>query len=92
MNEPVIDIRDRIEKMRNQMTPQSSQNQEKSFQKSSKIPDSEINKIDSEKRNLVKLQVKINIKMNTKKVFQMMLLRKKKNLIKILKILKQLLK
>ena len=42
MNEPVIDIRDRIEKMRNQMTPQSSQNQEKSFQKSSKIDDYEI--------------------------------------------------
>ena len=42
MNEPVIDIRDRIEKMRNQMTPQSSQKQEKSFQKSSKTRDYEI--------------------------------------------------
>ena len=72
MNEPVIDIRDRIEKMRNQMTPQSSQNQEKSFQKSSKRRDYEIDKIDSEKKILVKLQVKINIKMNTKEVFQMM--------------------
>ena len=72
MNEPVIDIRDRIEKMRNQMTPQSSQNQEKSFQKSSKNLDYEIDKIDSEKKILVKLQVKINIKMNTKEVFQMM--------------------
>ena len=51
MNEPVIDIRDRIEKMRNQMTPQSSQNQEKSFQKSSKTRDYEIDKIDSEKKN-----------------------------------------
>ena len=51
MNEPVIDIRDRIEKMRNQMTPQSSQNQEKSFQKSSKIAESDINKIDSEKKD-----------------------------------------
>lgn len=52
MNEPVIDIRDRIEKMRSQMTPQSSQNQEKSFQKSSKTQDHEIDKIDSEERNL----------------------------------------
>ena len=52
MNEPVIYIRDRIEKMRSQMTPQSSQNQEKSFQKSSKTQDHEIDKIDSEERNL----------------------------------------
>jgi len=51
MNEPVIDIRDRIEKMRNQITPQSLQNQDKSFQKSSKIHDSELDKIDSEKTN-----------------------------------------
>ena len=52
MNEPVIDIRDRIEKMRNQMTPQSSQNREKSFQESSKNHDHEIDKTDSEKRKL----------------------------------------
>ena len=52
MNEPVIDIRDRIEKMRNQMTPQSSQKLEKSFQKSPKIDDYKIDKIDSEKSNL----------------------------------------
>ena len=51
MNEPVIDIRDRIEKMRNQMTPQSSQKQEKSFQRSSETIDYEIDKIDSEKKN-----------------------------------------
>ena len=50
MNEPVIDIRDRIERMRNQMTPQSNQSHEKSFQKSSMIPEPEINKINSEKR------------------------------------------
>ena len=42
MNEPVIDIRDRIEKMRNQMTPQSSQVQEKPFQKPSKPNETEI--------------------------------------------------
>ena len=52
MNEPVIDIRDRIEKMRNQMTPQSSQNQEKSFQKSSKVDGYELEKFDSEKKKL----------------------------------------
>ena len=51
MNEPVIDIRDRIEKMRNQMTPQSSQVQEKPFQKPSKPNETEINKIDSEKKD-----------------------------------------
>ena len=53
MNEPVIDIRDRIEKMRNQITPQSSQNQEKPFQKSSKKTEVEIDKIDSVKKNFV---------------------------------------
>ena len=52
MNEPVIDIRDRIEKMRNQMTPQSSQKQENSFQKSSKNQDYEIEKTNSDKSNL----------------------------------------
>ena len=36
MSEQVINIRDRIEKMRSQMTPQSSEKQEKSFQNSSK--------------------------------------------------------
>ena len=51
MNEPVIDIRDRIEKMRNQMTPQSLQKEENSFQKSSKTRDYEINKVNSEKSN-----------------------------------------
>ena len=51
MNEPVIDIRDRIEKMRNQMTPQSSQSQDKSFSKSTKNLAPEVNKIESEKRN-----------------------------------------
>ena len=50
MTEQVIDIRDRIEKMRNQITPQPSQNQEKSFQKPSKTSGYEIDKIDSEKR------------------------------------------
>ena len=58
MNEPVIDIRDRIEKMRNQMTPQSSQNQEKSLQKPSKITEAEINKIDSEKKDFIKASSK----------------------------------
>ena len=51
MNEPVIDIRDRIEKMRNQMTPQSSQSQDKSFSKSTKNLAPEVNKIESEQRN-----------------------------------------
>ena len=51
MNEPVIDIRDRIEKMRNQMTPQSSQSQDKSFSKSTKNLAPEVNKIESEKMN-----------------------------------------
>lgn len=51
MNEPVIDIRDRIEKMRNQITPQSSEKQEKSFQKPSKTSDYEIDKVNSEKSN-----------------------------------------
>jgi len=46
MNEPVIDIRDRIEKMRNQMTPQSLQNQEKSLQKSSKVDGYELENLD----------------------------------------------
>ena len=54
MNEPVIDIRDRIEKMRNQMTPQPNQFHEKSPQKSSEISESETSKIDSEKRDLNK--------------------------------------
>ena len=58
MNEPVIDIRDRIEKMRNQMTPQSSQNQEKSLQKPSEITEAEINKIDSEKKDFIKASSK----------------------------------
>ena len=51
MNEPVIDIRDRIEKMRSQMTPQSSEKQEKSFQKSSKTHDYDIDKVNSKKSN-----------------------------------------
>ena len=58
MNEPVIDIRDRIEKMRNQMTPQSSQKQEKSFQKSSKTDDYEIDKVNSEKTNFSETSTK----------------------------------
>ncbi len=58
MNEPVIDIRDRIEKMRNQMTPQSSENKEKSLQKPSKIPEAEINKIDSEKKDFINVSSK----------------------------------
>ena len=45
MNEPVIDIRDRIEKMRNQMTPQSSEKQAKSLQKSSNTHDHKIDKV-----------------------------------------------
>ena len=78
MNEPVIDIRDRIEKMRNQMTPQSSQKQENLFKNLQKKSHSEILKLNSEKKNLSEIQVKINIKKNTKEVFQMMLLRKKR--------------
>ena len=58
MNEPVIDIRDRIEKMRNQMTPQSSQKQEKSFQKSSKTDDYEIDNVNSEKTNFSETSTK----------------------------------
>ena len=58
MNEPVIDIRDRIEKMRNQMTPQSSQSQDKSFSKSTKNLPPEINKIESEKRNFDEISSK----------------------------------
>ena len=92
MNEPVIDIRDRIEKMRNQMTPQSSQNQEKSFQKSSKIRDYEIDKIDSEKRNFSETSSKDKYKKEHKRSISDDVTEKKKNLIKILKILKQLLK
>ena len=49
MNEPVIDIRDRIEKMRNQMTPQSAKNQENSIQKPSKNSKTHIDKIVTEK-------------------------------------------
>ena len=45
MNEPVIDIRDRIEKMRNQMTPQSSQRQDKSLSKSSKNIEAGVNQL-----------------------------------------------
>lgn len=52
MNEPVIDIRDRIEKMRNQMTPQSSQNKENSIQKSLKNSEPQIEKIVSEKKDV----------------------------------------
>ncbi|MFL2663075.1 MAG: hypothetical protein ACJ0G0_06270 [Alphaproteobacteria bacterium] len=67
MTEPVIDIRDRIEKMRNQMTPQPSQNQEKSFQKSSKTSGYEIDKIDSEKRNSRETSSKDNHKIESKR-------------------------
>ena len=92
MNEPVIDIRDRIEKMRNQMTPQSSQKQEKSFQKSSKTSDYEIDKIDSEKSNFSETSSKDKYKNEHKRSISDDVTEKKKNLIKILKILKQLLK
>ena len=52
MNEPVIDIRDRIEKMRNQMTPQSSKRQENSIQKPSKSSDPQIEKVGSEEKDI----------------------------------------
>jgi len=52
MNEPVIDIRDRIEKMRNQMTPQSAKNQENSIQKPSKNSKTHIDKIVTEKEDI----------------------------------------
>ena len=60
-------LRDRIEKMRNQMTPQSSQNQEKSLQKPSKITEAEINKIDSEKKDFIKASSK-DINKNQQKI------------------------
>ena len=92
MNEPVIDIRDRIEKMRNQITPQSSQNQEKPFQKSSKKTEVEIDKIDSVKKNFVETSNKDKHTNEHKRSISDDITEKKKNLIKILKILKQLLK
>lgn len=51
MSEPVIDIRDRIEKMRNQMTPQPSQNKENSIKKTSKNFEKQIDKLGSEKND-----------------------------------------
>jgi hypothetical protein len=58
MNEPVIDIRDRIEKMRNQMTPQSSQNKENSIIKTSKNFEKQTDKLDSEKKDSIEIQSK----------------------------------
>ena len=52
MSEPVIDIRDRIEKMRNQMTPQSSKRQENSIQKPSKSSEPQIEKVGSEEKDI----------------------------------------
>ena len=61
MNEPVIDIRDRIEKMRNQMTPQPSQNKENSIIKTSKNFEKQTDKLGSEKKILLIYQVKIKM-------------------------------
>ena len=58
MNEPVIDIRDRIEKMRNQMTPQSSQNKENSIIKTSKNFEKQTDKLDSEKKDSIEIPSK----------------------------------
>ena len=58
MNEPVIDIRDRIEKMRNQMTPQSSQKKENSINKTSKNFEPQTDKLDSEKKNFSETSIK----------------------------------
>ena len=58
MNEPVIDIRDRIEKMRNQMTPQSSQNKKDSIIKTSKNFEKQTDKLDSEKKDSIDIPSK----------------------------------
>ena len=58
MNEPVIDIRDRIEKMRNQMTPQPSQNKEDSIEKTSKNFEKQTDKLDSEKKDFSEISSK----------------------------------
>mgnify|MGYP001228866777 CR=1 FL=1 len=58
MNEPVIDIRDRIEKMRNQMTPQTSQNKENSIKKTSNNFDKQTDKVGSEKKDFSEISSK----------------------------------
>ena len=88
MNEPVIDIRDRIEKMRNQMSPQSIQKKDNIKSNSPENSDIETDGTTINKGNVDKLDKKDDTKYHKKSISEN-INEKKGNLIKILKILKQ---